>query len=103
MRRTWVVILLLATLAFAKNTHQQHRDYVPDQKTAERIAEAILVAQYGQESVDAQKPLLVNGSNKDYWVVQGSERTAGIPRKGGGFAVWINRHSGCLQVMEHMK
>ena len=27
----------------------------------------------------------------------------GMPEIGGGPAVWINKHSGCVRVMEHMK
>jgi hypothetical protein len=104
MRRLWVMAFLLSPFALAAGTVKDHRDYVPDEKTAERIAEAILVGQYGQGRVNAQLPLHVDGSNPTYWIVQGSVRVEGIPPKGGGFAVWINRHSGCIgNVVEHMK
>jgi hypothetical protein len=76
---------------------------VPNEKTAERIAEAVLMAQFGEQEVRAQLPLLVDGSNKQYWVVQVSGGKDAPLIKGGGPAVWIDKHSGCLKVMEHMK
>ncbi|MCU1269197.1 MAG: hypothetical protein JWN74_491 [Acidobacteriaceae bacterium] len=103
MRRTWTIVLLLPTLAFASDAHQRHRDYVPDKKAAERIGEAVLIGKYGDERVNLERPLLVDDSNKDYWIVQMAPRKNGMPAIGGGPAVWINKHSGCLQVMEHMK
>ena len=95
MRIALALLLIFLTFTTAESGEKEHKDYVPDQKTAVRVAEAILVAQYGEERVNAQLPLLADGSNKDFWIVQGSahERT---PRFGGGPAVWINKHSGCI-------
>jgi hypothetical protein len=97
-----VSVILLSSIAIAKDSNKEHKDHVPDQKTAERIAKAVLVAQFGQTRVNAEAPLLVDGSNKDYWIVQ----LAGgkdVIQKGGGPGVWINKHSGCLKVMDYMK
>ncbi len=102
-QETWACILLLSAIAFSADSRKEHRDYVPDEKTARRIAEAVLVGQYGEEQIRAQSPLLVDGSNKQYWIVQVSGGQKTLPSKGGGPAVWIDKHSGCLQVMEHMK
>ena len=38
---------------------------------------------------DLQGPLLVDGSNKQYWIVQVSGGQKALPTKGGGPAVWI--------------
>jgi hypothetical protein len=103
MRRIWVSVLLLSNLTLASDPHPAHRDYVPDKKTARRIAEAVLVGQYGEEQIRTQSPLLVDGSNKQYWIVQVSGGEDASIVKGGGPAVWIDKHSGCLKVMEHMK
>lgn len=101
MRRSSVIAMfLLATISLGESSDMPHKDYVPDQKTAERIADAVLVAQYGEERVNAGRPLLVDGSNKEYWIVEVYEREL---KKGGGPAVWINTHSGCMQVMDYMK
>jgi NTF2 fold immunity protein len=103
MRVTLALLLVLFMFTTAVSGEKEHKDYVPDQKTAVRVAEAILVAQYGEERVNAQLPLLADGSNKDFWIVQGSAHAA-VPSFGGGPAVWINKHSGCiLGVVEHMK
>jgi hypothetical protein len=56
MRRLCLVVLMLNTLTFGKDTHSDHRDYVPDKKTAERIAEAVLEAQFGEEQIKTQGP-----------------------------------------------
>jgi len=45
-------------------------------------------------------PLLADGSNRDFWILQVRTEPA---TKGGGPAVWINKHTGCMKVMEHMK
>jgi NTF2 fold immunity protein len=105
MKVCWMLasILLLSASALSSDLRKDHRAYVPDEKTAQRIAEAVLVGQYGEEWIKAQSPLLVDGSNKQYWIVQVSGGQNAPPVKGGGPAVWINRHSGCIQVMEHMK
>lgn len=105
MKVRWMLagILLLSASALSSDVSKDHRDYVPDEKTAQRIAEAVLVGQYGEEWIKAQSPLLVDGSNKQNWIVQVSGGQNALPVKGGGPAVWINRHSGCIRVMEHMK
>ncbi len=95
--------LLLAAVAFANAAQRDHKDYVPDKKTAERIGEAVLIGRYGDEGVSRERPFLVDGSDKDYWIVQISPRKDGMPQIGGGSAVRINKHSGCLQLLEHMK
>jgi len=103
MRRSFLMVVLsLATcVAFAKEPPKPHPDYVPDEKTAERIAEAVLVSQYGQERVGAQLPLRAVSTSKDLWLVQGAIHEPHGP--GGNFGVWINKHTGCVSVIEHMK
>jgi len=89
--------------AFGKDS-ASHPDYVPDEKTAERIAEAVLVAQFGQEGVNAQLPLHTASMSKDQGLVQGAIKDKeGRTLVGGAFGVWINKHTGCLKVMERTK
>jgi hypothetical protein len=79
---------------------------VPDEKTAERIAEAVLVGQFGEERVKQQLPLYAHSIRKDVWMVTaagGRLDSAGNPKVGGGFGVWIKKSDGCLSVIEHMK
>jgi hypothetical protein len=98
---TATVLLLAGALVAAGQTPKKHHDYVPDEKTAVRIAEAVLSAQYGEKSVKAQLPFHTSSSG-DYWIVQ-LQGAGPATSKGGGPAVWINKHSGCLKVMERMK
>jgi hypothetical protein len=72
MRRLWLAVLLLNTLTFGKDTHSDHRDCAPDKKTAERIAEAVLEAQFGEKQIKTPGPLLADEPNRDFWIVQGS-------------------------------
>jgi hypothetical protein len=104
MRRLYVLSILLAVLTIAVSAQKQPQDYVPDSKTAERIADAVLTARYGDQGMNKERALIVDGSNKDYWVVQRAPRENSALKLGGeGPAVWINKHSGCLKIMEHMK
>ena len=103
MYRVAVGVLLLSVIVLASEPRNSHRDYVPDEKTAQRIAEAVLISQFGEKEIKAQSPLLVDGSNKRYWIVEISGGPNAATVKGGGPAVWIDRHSGCFTVMDHMK
>lgn len=99
-----LVLFLIASITTAQEAGKKHPDYVPDKKTAARIAEAILIGQYGEERVKAQMPLLVDGSDAQYWMVEGRNRSNEVPSFGGGYAVWIDKHSGCIKLIaESMK
>ncbi|QEE27996.1 hypothetical protein FTW19_08305 [Terriglobus albidus] len=105
MHRRFGLLLLSTMVAVGQNTRTTlpHPDYVPDEKTAEHIAEAVLIAQFGQERVNAQLPLRAR-IGKNAWLVQGMLKDKeGRPQVGGSFAVWINKHGGCLTVIERMK
>jgi len=76
VQKLLAVVLLLTMVAFGKDSAKAppHPDYVPDEKTAVQIAEAVLVAQFGQERVNAQSPLRAVSTSKDAWLVQGTVR-----------------------------
>ena len=110
MRIATATVLTIATVltaaAFGRGSQQVHPDYVPDEKTAERIAEAVLVGQFGEERVKSQLPLRAHSIRKDVWMVTaagGRLDKEGNPKIGGGFGVWIKKSDGCLSVIEHMK
>lgn len=99
-----VVALLFSNAVFGQAIEKTrpHPDYVPDEKTAEAIGQAVLIARFGEDNVKAQLPLRVVRSSGGFWIVQGNP--AGPMRSGGGMAVWINEHSGCIEnVLTHMK
>lgn len=99
----FVTFVLILPITSEQDNKKSHSDYVPDEKTAERIAEAVLMGQYGENRVSEQLPLVVDGSNKRYWMIEGRIRKDQVTM-GGGFAVWIDKHSGCIGlVSESMK
>lgn len=79
-----------------------HQDFVPDKTTAVRIAEAVLTARYGEQFVKANTPLLVMLSHGDTWIAQ-AHNPGAEEATGGGPAVWIDKNTGCLDVMDRMK
>ena len=95
-----ITTLLLGGISLGQSPNKSHKDYIPNRETAERVADAVLVAQYGEQKINEGRPLLVDGTNQDFWIVEVSSKTLA---KGGGSAVWINKHSGCMKVMDHMK
>ena len=104
LRTVPVTLLLCCALIGRGQVHGEHRDYVPDETTAVRIAEAVLIGQFGQDRVNAMLPLHADGSNKKYWIVAGSRPHNEAPKFGGGLNVWIDKHSGCIvNVLEYSK
>jgi hypothetical protein len=106
VRKLLILPLLFTIVAFGNDSQKLpgHRDYVPNEDIAKHIAEAVLVGQFGQERVNAQLPLLAVSASKDVWLVQGKLKdTSGRTQVGGAFGVWINKHTGCLSVIEHVK
>jgi hypothetical protein len=97
-RKMLLLGILVVSMTSAQNIEKKHSDYVPDKKTAERIAEAILVGQYGEKRVGELLPLIVDGSDKRYWKVEGPIRK-NDGEFGGGYAVWIDKHSGCIELV----
>jgi len=92
--------MLLAINGYGESA-MRHKDYVPNERTAIVIAEAVLVAQYGEDSVNKQKPLKAELKENKMWLVQGTIKKPEMI--GGNYGVWIDKASGCLKIMENMK
>jgi hypothetical protein len=74
--------------------------FVPDEKTAIAIAEAVLVPVYGHKQITSEEPFLTS-LNADTWSVHGS-----MPKgfnKGGVAEVDISKSKGCILRMAHGK
>jgi hypothetical protein len=99
MRRLFLLFVFFVSVGWAQEAQREHRNYVPDEKTAGRIAQAVLEGQFGEKQVSAQLPLIVDGSNKRYWIVQGRAKGGQEKTFGGGYAVWIDKHSGCIRLV----
>jgi hypothetical protein len=99
-------LLVLTLVSFGQTCKKAaaHPDYVPDAKTAERIAEAVLVGQFGDDRVAAQLPLHAARMSNDVWLVEGAVKDKeGRPQVGGGFGVWVDRSDAHVSVMERVK
>jgi hypothetical protein len=56
---------------FGKDSYKPANGYVPDEITALKIAEAVLIPIYGEKQVGQEKPLKAE-LKEDIWVVEGS-------------------------------
>ena len=81
------------------STAASKSDYVPDEATAVRVAEAVLIPLHGRQQVEAQRPYTVSTPEKGYWLVSGSAPQGQL---GGTFAVWIKK-IGCIVNVSYTK
>lgn len=103
MRFAVTMVLAFLLCPVGGGAREPHPDYVPDERTAIRIAEAVLVARFGEQPVSVHLPLHASALANDSWLVQGSA-TRQPAGPGGNYGVWISKHSGCIQsVIERMK
>ena len=71
------LILILSVVSFLffgfskKNNQQITKDYVSDELTAKKIAEAIWVPIYGEKQIEEQKPFKVELKD-NIWIVTGT-------------------------------
>lgn len=114
-RHTWWVLVLLLCGACAAEKPQtrqaagwseyvdgQHSfvpedGYIPDSQTAERVAEAILVAIYGETVIAQQKPLVADLQGGQ-WHVSGTLPEGYL---GGVATVVLSQFDGCVLRVSH--
>ncbi len=97
--------LVLATIFCAVFTFAQTHSYkpkngfIPDAKTATRVAEAVLSAIYGEEQVNSERPFTANLKG-DVWSVTGS-----LPEgsEGGVAEVKLSKRTGQILSVSHGK
>lgn len=104
LKSTLVVSLFLITVAsFAAN--DETRDYVPDERTAIRIAEAVLIPIYGEKHVIRERPFRAN-LDDGVWTVKGHfprSKDKNVLTVGGSMTVLIDKKSGCIKEVYHSK
>ena len=73
--------------------------YVPDEKTATKIAEAVLAPIYGDAKIKAEEPFHAV-LNRDVWIVSGS-----VPQgwEGGAAVIHIDKQTGKILGHIHYK
>jgi hypothetical protein len=75
---------------------QPTNGYVPDQKTAMQVAEAVLVSVYGEGQVKAQEPFRVS-LDGNIWTVKGA-----LPHGPGGNAeIKLSKKDGAVLYVSH--
>src|SRR5260221_14156208 len=89
-----VLAVCLATCAFAQG-YKPRDGYVPDSKTAVKIAEAVLIPVYGETKIESERPFEANLKD-NIWTITGTlhckgEGTAGTRCDGGVAEVQISR------------
>jgi hypothetical protein len=91
----------------ARGRSQNHPGYVPkngfvpDEKTAIAVAEAVLIPVYGQKQIESEEPFSTR-LDGDTWSVHGSLPNG--PNVTGGVAeVQISKSRGCVLHMIHGK
>jgi hypothetical protein len=97
-------IVSIATYAqSSRDASMRPKDgFVPDAKTAERIAEAVLIPVYGAEQISRERPFKA-ARRGDVWTVTGT-LNCGAPQCVGGTAVVeISKTSGAIISMVHFK
>lgn len=101
--KMWMLLLicaLVAALAYADaHSYRPKNGFVPDEKTAVRIAEAVLTPIYGDEAVIAQRPFSAKLRGTT-WVVTGS-----LPdnQVGGVAEVRISKRTGEILQVTHTR
>ena len=70
--------------------------YVPDQKTATQVAEAVLVSIYGEEQMKSEEPFKVS-LDGDIWTVKGALHHG----PGGNAEVKLSKKDGAVLYVSH--
>jgi NTF2 fold immunity protein len=71
--KTWVILACTALLVseVASQGYKPTSGYVPDSKTAVKIAEAVLVPIYGEKQIESERPFTATLKN-GVWTVTGT-------------------------------
>lgn len=96
-----MAIYSMSAMAFSGNRHsvQPASGFVPDEITAIRVAEAILIPIYGQAKVESERPFTARISGS-VWKVTG-HLPSGVD--GGVAEAWIDKRDGRILRVTHGK
>ena len=98
----FVSMLLLTTTAIiiaeSKHTYKPKEGYVPDEKTAIRIAVAVWIPIYGEKQIEGEKPYHAK-LDKGIWTVEGSLPSGNV--RGGVAIAEIAKDDGRILQVSH--
>lgn len=98
-----LILLLTATasiIADSKHNYKPKEGYVPDEKTAIRIAVAVWIPIYGEKKIEGEKPYHAK-LDKGIWTVEGSLPAGNWV--GGVAEAEIAKDNGCILRVSHGK
>jgi NTF2 fold immunity protein of polymorphic toxin system component len=104
----WAIPLcaLLSLSAFGQG-YKPKSGYVPDAKTAVKIAEAVLIPVYGEKKIESERPFTA-ALNNEVWTATGTfrcpdgrEGAAAMGCRGGVASVRIAKDDARILSMEH--
>jgi hypothetical protein len=98
LKRVLIIVISLSFILSYKPIGRGE-DYVPDEATAVKIAEAIWLPVYGKSIYD-DKPFTATLKNSDVWIVEG---TPGKGLKGGVPYIEIQKSDCKILVVTHGK
>lgn len=87
------------TLILGASSRQPSNGYVPDERTAVAIAEAVLIPIYGEKTVVGEKPFHAKASG-DSWVVNGTLSPGSL---GGVATVELSRKDSRIISVTHSR
>ena len=93
-----VLTITAIVIAEGKHNYKPKEGYVPDEKTAIRIAVAVWIPIYGEKHIEEEKPYQAK-LDKGVWTVEGS-----LPKgwtKGGVAVAEIAKDDGCILRVSH--
>jgi hypothetical protein len=108
--KTWAILACTVLLAseLVGQGYKPAGGYVPDSKTAVKIAEAVLIPVYGEKQIDSERPFTATLKN-GVWTVGGTLRCpdgkGGITTDcdGGVASVQISKDDARILYMLHSK
>jgi hypothetical protein len=95
------LLALAITSSSGSSASSAEINYVPDEKTAVKIAEAILVPLYG-EAVLKERPFQAKLEG-GFWVIEGTLHASGPMVVGGVAHVEISKKDGAIRNVFHEK
>ena len=94
---TVLLVGLLVLPAASQHSYQPKNGFVPDEKTAIRIAEAVLTAIYGEKQIKSEEPFSAKLRN-GVWTVEG---TIAEGVEGGVAIIKISKANGTIISVTH--
>ncbi|MCB0539808.1 MAG: YbbC/YhhH family protein [Bacteroidetes bacterium] len=95
-----VAFSLVGLFGFRIQQQTPTKNYVPNELTAKKIAEAILIPIYGEEQIEDEKPFKAKLVNDSIWVVEGTQKEVSL---GGVFYIEIQKSNCTILKVTHGK